>query len=210
MQCEFCRDFVATKVGDWRYDRAACRVMSRHAERWRAGDRERDRLCSPHARTIDAAVGGRHHDRVVVSPRCSIWLVVFLRPALCRCERVRKSGPAQPTVPLYVPLAQRPGRRLCVRACTHRPQQQQQQQQTRTPPAVASCPWIRAMPLACSSGQTTCLQSAGRVLLQISHSSRSPTLSGNVKTVVITMLIRKYSLHFRTEWDPPVPHCPEM
>ena len=62
-------------------------------------------------------------------------------------------------------------RRVGVRACNHRPQQHQHQ--ATIPSEVASSPCIRALALACSSGQTPYLQWAGCLFLQISHTSSS-------------------------------------
>ena len=131
-----------------------CRRVTCAAGRCGARETERDRFCSSDAGAIDAAEGGPARNAGgAVYPRCIIWLVAFV---CCRlCESVESHGwwccLLCPSTYTHLPRG-----RLCVRACDHRPQQHQHQ--TTVPSAVASSLCIRALALACSSGQTLYLQ----------------------------------------------------
>ena len=148
--------------------------MACAAESCGARETERDRFCSADAGAIDAAEGGPAHNAGgTVYPRCIIWLDAFVCWSLrCLCDRVESHGRRSLLLcpSTYTPLLPRGGQ--CVRACNHSPQQDQHQT-TISSSAAASSPCILALALACSSGQTPYLQLAGRLSLQISHTSSS-------------------------------------
>ena len=202
---EFCREYVGTNAGDWNHNRAA---FVRRDERWCARGRERPLLQLVHSDNQRSRGWPQHHAGVAVSPPCSMCLFVrtwFGVYALSLWEGRRKSGPAQPAAPWRTLIrTEATGARFeCLRVA--RPQHHLHQTTiSAAAAAAASSQWIRALALACSSGQTPCLQWLGCVSRQISDGVSTAeifaTLSGNVRRVLILVLIPKQSLCFRTYW----------
>ena len=176
---ELRKDCLSIGDGDWwgkRRDRAAvetCGVCRRELRR----SRDRARPLLQRGRWGNRRRRGRTSTQCWwdgVSPlyylaRLDAFVCWSLR---CLCDRVESHGRRSLLLcpSTYTPLLPRGGQ--CVRACNHSPQQDQHQT-TISSSAAASSPCILALALACSSGQTPYLQLAGRLSLQISHTSSS-------------------------------------
>ena len=97
MKHEFRRDFVGTNVGDMAVAAAMiaplAETLNKHAERWRARDREIPLLQL--GRSDNQRRRGRPNTLLV-------WLVVLSESALCRCQKVDVRACAACCVPLRI------------------------------------------------------------------------------------------------------------
>ena len=121
----------------------------RHAERWRARDRE----TAFAARTLRQSTPKRaaqHLAGVAVNPRCSMWLVAFLGVcalSLCRCQRVEIRAYAACCFPVRM-YTLYPEVRGTDFVCMRVLKLQQQQHRTTIPPpaaAAASARWSQIL-----------------------------------------------------------------
>ena len=174
--------------------------LPRRAENCCGTARQRETAAA--ARTLGQSTPKRaaqHHVGVAVYPSCSIWLVAFLGACALSLWGGRKSGPAQPAVPLHALLYQEARGTGFVCVCVPGPQQHQPQTTINTSsssfvsvdPSPGACLQQRANPLLPVVGRTRCRLSFDTC------SSHSSTASSSPQQPVI-LLIPKRSVHFRT------------